>query len=59
MSEMSPFASPGAQAEHYTIGIGRLTDALGRVIGERMRHLRRTRVPSRIRTRAWIGRPVS
>ena len=59
MSGMSPFASPGARAEHYAVGFGRLADSLGRVIRERMGHLRRTRVPSGIPTRAMVGRPIS
>lgn len=37
----SVFASPGAQAEHYLLGVGRLADTLGRVLRARVRELRR------------------
>ncbi|SFR92274.1 hypothetical protein SAMN04487846_0623 [Microbacterium sp. cf046] len=63
----SVFASPGAQAEHYLIGTGRLTDLLGRVLGERVRRLRRAgiahthesvailREAARAREIQWVG----
>ncbi|QIG40350.1 hypothetical protein G5T42_13420 [Microbacterium sp. 4R-513] len=40
---LTTFASPGAQAEHYLGGIGRLTDGLGRVLRERLERFRRDR----------------
>ena len=43
---LSAFASPGAQAEHYLAGFGRLTDALGRVLRERIERFRRDRRPA-------------
>ncbi|TDN92558.1 hypothetical protein [Microbacterium sp. BK668] len=45
MSALSPFASPGARAEHYLVGFGRLTDGLGRVLRERLGRLRHSRAP--------------
>lgn len=40
------FASPGAQAEYYSLGLGRVVDALGRVLRARVAQLRSRRSPA-------------